>query len=103
MATQKCPQCQSLLKEVSFDLGYGIEVDSLHCRKCSFNITKDTTLRKILDYMRSQMSKQIKLVRVGNGVGVKIPNEFVKTYKLKKGEGILLKPESGGIKLVTDT
>ena len=86
MATQKCPQCQSLLKEVSFDLGYGIEVDSLHCRKCGLNITKDTTLRNTLDYMRSQMSKQIKLVRVGNGVGVKIPNEFVKLTSSKRAK-----------------
>jgi len=101
--TQKCPQCQSRLKEVSFDLGYGMEIDSLHCRKCGFNITKDTALRKTLNHMRAQMNKQIKIVRVGNGLGVRIPNEFVKTYKFKKGEGVLLKPELGGIKLVTGT
>lgn len=46
------------------------------------------------------MQKEIKLVQVGNGIGVRIPNELAKSYKLKKGEVITLKPEDDGIKLV---
>ena len=47
------------------------------------------------------MSKEIKIVKVGPGLGVRLPNEVVKSYKLKKGEEIVLKPEFDGIKLVT--
>jgi len=41
------------------------------------------------------------LVEYLHGLGVRIPNEFVKSCKLAKGEGVLLKPELSGIKLVT--
>lgn len=101
MATKKCPQCKTSLEKVKFDIGYGVEVESLHCRKCGFNITEDNRLKTAISSLREQMSKEVKIVKVGTGLGVRLPNEVVKSYKLKKGEEIILKPEFDGIKLVT--
>ena len=48
------------------------------------------------------MQKEIKVIQVGNGLGIRIPNELAKDYQLRKGERITLKPEDDGIKLVTE-
>ena len=88
------------MKKVKFDVGYGIEVDSLHCEKCGFNITEDQKLRKAITSLKKHMAKKIRIIKVGTGLGVRFPNEIVKNFKLKKGEEILLKPEIDGVKLV---
>ena len=49
------------------------------------------------------MSKPVKLVRIGTGIGVRFTNEVVKNYHLKAGEKVLLKPEMDGIKFVIGT
>ena len=41
---KKCPQCKNDMNNVKFDIGYGIEVDSLHCKKCGFNITDEKAM-----------------------------------------------------------
>lgn len=97
-----CPQCKVNLKKINFDIGYGIEVESLHCEKCGFNITRDNNLKTAISSLREQMSKEIKIVKVGTGLGVRFPNAIVKSYKLKKGEDIILKPDFDGIKLITE-
>ncbi len=101
MTNKTCPQCKAKLDKVKFDIGYGVEVESLHCRKCGHNITEQGKLTKALSSLRRQMSKEIKVVRVGTGLGIRFPNEVVKSYNIKKGQEIVLKPESDGIKLGT--
>jgi len=102
MVNKKCPQCGTDLKKLKFDIGYGVEVESLHCKKCGFNITEDNKLKTAIDSLREQMSKEVKIVKVGTGLGVRFPNEVVKNYKLKHGEEVILKPEFDGIKLITE-
>lgn len=98
----KCTQCKSEMKKVQFDVGYGITVDSLHCQKCGFNVTQDKKLKNALGALREQMSKPVKLVRIGTGIGVRFTNDVVKNYGLKAGEKVLLKPEMDGIKFVVE-
>ena len=90
------------MKKVQFDIGYGVTVDSLHCQKCGFNLTQDKKLKNALGALREQMSKPVKLVRIGTGIGVRFSNEVVKNYGLKAGEKVLLKPEMNGIKFVVE-
>ena len=93
-------KCKANLEKVKFDVGYGIEVESLHCSKCGFNITENNRLKKALSSLREQMSKEVKVVKVGTGLGVRFPNDVVKIFKVKRGKEVLLKPEVDGIKLV---
>ncbi len=90
------------MESVKFDIGYEIEVDSLHCRNCGFNLTKDEKLNAALTELRSRMSKEVTLIRVGTGVGVRLTNDLVKSYHLQAGEKVLLKPEVDGIKVVVE-
>jgi len=100
IAALRCPQCKSRLKKVMFDIGYGINIESLHCEKCGFNITEDSKLKDALSSLRKQMTKEIKIIKVGSGLGIRFPNHVVKSFNLRKGEKILLKPDADGVKLV---
>lgn len=99
---QKCPQCKCNLKKVIFDVGYGVDVESLHCEKCGFNITEDNKLEKAISSLKEQMTKEVKVIKVGNGLGIRFPNEMVKSFKLHKGEDLLLKPEVDGLKVIVE-
>ena len=88
------------MEKIMFDVGYGIEVESLHCRKCGFNVTEDKKLNLAIKSLKEQMQKEIKVISIGAGLGVRFPNNVVNAYKLKKGIDIMLKPEIDGIKLV---
>ncbi|MBN2454767.1 AbrB/MazE/SpoVT family DNA-binding domain-containing protein [Candidatus Woesearchaeota archaeon] len=96
----KCPQCKSEMESRIFDIGYGIKVNSLHCRKCKFNITENKRLKNAMSALRQRMSKDVKVVRIGTGLGIRFPNDIVKSYDLKKGEALTIKPEADGMKLV---
>lgn len=90
------------MEKMKFDVGYGIEVESLHCSNCGFNITEDKKLKTAMSELRNQMSKEVKVVKIGTGLGVRLTNDIVKSYNLKQGENILLKPEVDGVKLVVE-
>ena len=86
--------------KVKFDVGYGVEVDSLHCKKCGFNITNENVLNKAIVSLKEQMAKEVKIIEIGTGLGIRFPNEIVKSLKLKKGEEVIVKPEKGGLRLI---
>lgn len=96
----KCPECKSKMEKIKFDVGYGIEVNSLHCKECGFNITNEEVLNKAIIDLKEQMVKEVKIIEIGTGLGIRFPNEIVKSLKLKKGEEIIIKPEKGGLKLI---
>jgi len=99
---KKCPECKSALKEVAFDVGYGINVESLHCEECGFNITEDNKLEKAMSSLKEQMAKEVKIIKIGTGLGVRFPNTMVKSFNLKMGKEVLLKPEVDGLKLIVE-
>ena len=96
----KCLQCKSIMENAKFDVGYGIEVESLHCKKCGHNVTDAKVMNRALLKLRKQMAKQVKIVRIGLGLGIRIPNELAKSFHLHKGETVLLQPEENAIKLI---
>ena len=98
----RCPQCEARMEKIQFDIGYGIKVDSLHCKKCGHNVTNEKRMNRALLELRKMMSKEVKIIRVGIGLGVRIPNELAKRFHLQKGKNVLLQPEEDGIKLVVD-
>lgn len=53
--TMKCPKCKAQMKEVIVDIGYDIEVNSLHCAHCGFNITEERLLNKAIEKLRERV------------------------------------------------
>lgn len=97
---EKCPQCKGKMQKVLFDAGYGVRVESMHCAKCGYNVTESGGLKKAIAKLRERMGKDVKIIRVGEGLGVRFPNEFVKSYKLRRGMHALMKPGDGLIEIV---
>mgnify|MGYP001561410802 FL=1 len=95
----ECPNCKKKMETSVFDVGYNIKVESLHCKNCGFNITEDKRLNDALSTLRKRMSKDVKIVRIGEGLGLRIPNEIVKSYNLKKGKTLSLIVEEDGLKI----
>ena len=102
MKKMRCPQCKTTMEKVRFDVGYGIEIDSLHCKKCGHNVTNEKLMNRALLELRKRMSKEVRIIRVGIGLGVRIPNELAKSFHLQKGKNVLLQPEEDGIRLIVD-
>lgn len=88
------------MRETTFDIGYNLEVNTLHCVQCGFNVTEEQALNTAIDKLKEQMAKEVKVIEIGTGLGIRFPNEIVKYFKLKKGEEILVKPEKDGLKLI---
>lgn len=97
---KKCPQCKSIMKNVKFDVGYGLHIPSFHCSLCGFNTTDPQVLKKSLFKLKEHLKKDVKVIRVGAGLGIRFPNEIVRSYNLKKGEEVVIQPEEKGIRLV---
>ena len=96
----KCPQCKNEMKKIKFDIGYGIEVNSMNCSECQFNVTPDNKMKNTIELLREKMKKEVRIIQIGNGLGIRLTNNIVKNYNLKRGEKISLKPEADGIKLL---
>ena len=43
---------------------------------------------------------KVKVVSVGEGVGIRFPKEFVENYKIKKGTFVTIEPENNEIKIL---
>lgn len=51
-----CPQCKSEMENGEYDIGCGIAVNSMHCGKCGFNVTKGGELKAAISAMRREHS-----------------------------------------------
>lgn len=50
-----CPQCKGSMKEIIFDIRYGLEVNALHCARCGFNRTEEQALNNTVDKLKKHM------------------------------------------------
>jgi hypothetical protein len=87
------------MKKIVFEIGYGSSVESLHCEKCGFNVTEKNRLESAMSTLKQQMTKQVKIIKVGTGLGMRFPNDLVKNMNLKKGKELILEPDNEGIRM----
>jgi len=57
-------------------------------------------LNTALGSLKEQMTKEVKVIEIGTGLGIRFPNEIVKSFNLKKGKEIVVKPEVNGLRLI---
>ena len=86
----RCNNCGNEMEKVKYDVGFGVEVDSYTCSNCHHNFTDEKVLDKAMEAMREKMAIKVKLLKVGTGVGIRLPNEVVKNMGLKTGEEVEL-------------
>lgn len=86
----KCSNCGNEMGKVKYDVGYGILVDSYTCSNCHYNFTEEKILDKAMEKLREKMAIKVKLLKVGTGVGLRLPNEVVRNMGLRTGEEVEL-------------
>ena len=84
----KCSNCGNDMQKVKYDVGFGIFVDSYSCSNCRHNFTDENVLDKAMDKLREKMAIKVKLLKVGTGVGIRLPNEIVKNMGFKSGKEV---------------
>jgi len=84
----------------TYDIGKGVTVRSLHCTKCQFNITPEKHLSSAIAKLRERTKKNVRIVAIGDGLGIRFPKAFVDEYKIKKGASVRVKPGKKGIEIV---
>lgn len=100
MKTTKCPQCKNDMVSWKYDIGKGVTVHSLHCTKCQFNITPEKHLASAIATLHERTKKNVRIVAIGDGLGIRFPKELVDEYKIKKGANVKVKPGKNGIEIV---
>lgn len=90
----ECINCGNKMEKVKYDLGFGISVDSYTCSNCHHNITDEKTLDDVMKRLREKMALRVKIIRVGTGVGIRIPNEIARKMKLKQGKEVEIIPQT---------
>lgn len=88
----KCGNCGNRMEKVRYDVGFGIMVDSYTCSNCHHNFTDEKVLDDAMEKMRERMAIRIKILKVGSGVGIRIPNEVARKLKLKTGKEVEIIP-----------
>ena len=78
------------MENVQYDVGFGIVVDSFTCPNCHHNITDEKILDEAMEKMRERMAIKVKVLRVGTGIGIRIPNEIAQRMRLKTGQDVEL-------------
>ena len=94
----KCSQCGTEMEKITYDIGYDIDIESLTCPNCRFNVTEEEKLDKAIDQLRDKMTMKVKVVKIGTGVGIRFPNEIARKLRIRRGAE--LKVAHGGDKLV---
>lgn len=44
------------MKEIIFDVEYGLEINALHCAQCGFNRAEEQILNKAVDKLKKQIA-----------------------------------------------
>ena len=84
----KCGNCGEKMEKVKYDVGFGIVVDSFTCPNCHHNFTDEKILDEAMEKMRKRMAIRVKVLKVGTGIGIRIPNEVVQKLRLRSGQEV---------------
>lgn len=98
---KKCAECRSIMQEFKAKTPENIEYNYYKCKKCGEEIVDMKQLHDVAEQYRVLKRYHVKLSKWGLSLGLRIPKELTKKYKLKDEEEISLVPEKDGIKIVT--
>ncbi|MBW2968681.1 hypothetical protein KY304_02555 [Candidatus Woesearchaeota archaeon] len=102
MKRKKCEECNGKIirKKVSFNL-YGIDLGKFtadFCPKCNEEVYDEKTLDKINKIAKKKglwgLESRTKVGEVGNSLDIRISKKIADFIGLRKGEDIIVHPES---------
>lgn len=97
---KKCSECQEKMTELVSHTPEGIEYKYFKCNKCGEEILDMKQLHNVAEKYREMKRYRAKLTRWGKSLGLRIPKELAKRYKMGDNEEVSLIPEKEGIKVI---
>lgn len=97
---KKCPYCAGKRIEKKGRMPDGVEYSYLECEKCGEETLDMSQLHEVAKKYREMKIFRAKLSKWGLSLGLRIPKDLVKKYKLKDKDEIKIIPEKEGLKLI---
>lgn len=92
--------CGGTRKKLKGKTPDGITYDYLRCSRCGEEVLGMQELHEVADKYKKMRTYSAKITKWGLSLGLRIPSELVKKYKLKDKEELKIVPEIGGFKII---
>ena len=98
--SDKCPGCGAQLRSTRYDVGWDVVIPTKHCVQCGYNKTDEEMLASGLAKLRGRMNASVKVVAIGDGLGIRFPKEIVDHYAIRKGGKVEIRPGRKRLEIV---
>ncbi len=97
---RNCPECKTQMLELKAKTPENVEYSYYKCDKCGEEIVNMNQLHQVAEKYRNLKKYNVKLTYWGKSLGMRLPKEIVKQYKLTDQKEIALIPEKKGIRII---
>ena len=98
---RKCTECGVAMQQLKAKTPEGIEYNYYKCGKDGEEVVDIKQLHEVAERYRTLKKYNVKLSNWGLSLGLRIPKELVKKYKLKNEKEVSIIPEKAGIRIIT--
>jgi len=95
-----CTTCKIPMEEKTATLKDGMPYTYHYCKKCKDEFLDMKQLHEVAELYRTRKKNTARLSQWGSSLGIRIPKELVKKYKLKAKNEVTFIPEEGSIKIL---
>jgi DNA-directed RNA polymerase subunit RPC12/RpoP len=95
---KKCSECKGEMKELKAKTPEGVEYTYYKCASCGEEIVNMKQLHAVAEQYREMKKYRAKFTPWGKSLGIRIPQELIKKYNLKKE--VTLLPDNDGIRIM---
>jgi len=99
---RKCTKCNGIMKEFEAKTPENIKYNYYKCENCGEEVLDMKQLHSVTEQYRTLKKYYVRLSKWGLSLGLRIPKELVKKYKLKDDVEVVIIPENKGIKIIPE-
>ena len=96
-----CSECKGKMIEKKDETPEGVAYTYYKCQKCGEEIVDMKQLHNVANKYRVMKKYHAKLTKWGLSLGLRIPKELIKQYKLSENKEVSIIPEKKGILIVS--
>ena len=96
---KKCSDCNNVMRELTAKTPDGVGYNYFKCSNCGEEILNMSQLHKVAEKYRAIKRFNARLSRWGLSLGLRIPKELVKRYRLKSNKNVTIIPEKEAIRI----
>ena len=98
--TKKCSECNGTMSQLEDKTPEGVKYKYFKCKNCGEEIVDMKQLHNVANKYRELKQFRAKISKWGLSLGIRIPKELVKKYRLKNNEEVTILPEEKSIRII---